>query len=148
MSMRREKHVARGINKRSTRQLAAVYNVVRKAHTHPSADEIYVQVRKLLPRISLGTVYRNLQRLGAEGRVRMLLLQERVARYDAVLTEHDHFVCQQCGRIEDIKLERDRQVNFSPLRDDGFTVVSHSLAIYGLCQRCGKGSQKNNGEIG
>jgi Fe2+ or Zn2+ uptake regulation protein len=140
MSMKREKHVTGEINKRTTKQLAAVYNVVRRSHSHPSADEIYVRVRKTLPRISLGTVYRNLQRLGAEGKIRMLLLQERVARYDAVLTEHDHFICQQCGGIEDIKLERDRQVNFLPLRDDGFTVVSHSLAIYGLCQKCGKGA--------
>jgi Fe2+ or Zn2+ uptake regulation protein len=140
--------VAGEISKRTTKQLAAVYNVVRKSHAHLSADEIYMQVRKILPRISLGTVYRNLQRLGAQGKVRMLLLGERVARYDAVLTEHDHFICQQCGRIEDIKLERDRQVNFSPLRDDGFTVVSHSLAIHGLCQRCGKELQEKHGEMG
>jgi hypothetical protein len=68
----------------------------------------------------------------------MFLLGERVARYDPMLAEHDHFVCQRCGRIEDILFDRDRRVNLAPLVDRGFTVTAHSLAIHGLCQPCGR----------
>jgi Fur family peroxide stress response transcriptional regulator len=133
------------MHKRTTRQLAAVYETVQGDHSHPSADEIYRRVRRTLPRISLGTVYRNLQRLVAEGKIRLFLLGERVARYDPMVAEHDHFICQQCGRVEDLLLERDRRVNLAPLRDKGFTVTAHSLAIHGLCQKCGLKQREKTG---
>ena len=132
-------------HKRATRQLAAVYESLQDDHSHPSADEIYRRVRSTLPRISLGTVYRNLQRLVAEGKIRLFLLGERVARYDPMVAEHDHFICQQCGRVEDVLLERDRRVNLDPLRNKGFTVTAHSLAIHGLCQKCGLKQRKKTG---
>ena len=69
-----------GIQKRATQQLATVYKALQGDHSHPSAVEIYQRVRQTLPRISLGTVYRNLQRLVEERKIRMLLLGERVAR--------------------------------------------------------------------
>jgi Fe2+ or Zn2+ uptake regulation protein len=84
-----------GIQKRATQQLATVYKALQGDHSHPSADEIYQRVRQTLSRISLGRVYRNLQRLVEERKIRMLLLGERVARYDPVLAAHDHFICQQ-----------------------------------------------------
>jgi Fe2+ or Zn2+ uptake regulation protein len=122
-----------GIQKRATQQLATVYKALQGDHSHPSADEIYQRVRQTLPRISLGTVYRNLQRLVEERKIRMLLLGERVARYDPLLAAHDHFICQQCGRVEDLLLEQGHQVNLQPLIERGFTVLTHSLAIHGLC---------------
>jgi Fur family peroxide stress response transcriptional regulator len=126
------------VHKRATRQLAAVYEALQGDHSHPSADGVYQRVRRTLPRISLGTVYRNLQRLVAEGKIRMFLLGERIARYDPMMAEHDHFICQRCGRVEDILLERNRQVNLAPVVNKGFTVTAHSLAIHGLCQKCGR----------
>jgi Fur family peroxide stress response transcriptional regulator len=132
------------VQKRATRQLAAVYEALQDDHSHPSADEIYQRVRRQLPRISLGTVYRDLQRLVEEGKIRVFLLGERVARYDPMLVEHDHFICQQCGRVEDIFLERDRQVNLAPLTEKGFTVTTHSLTIHGVCRKCGQGRQKKS----
>ena len=126
------------VHKRATRQLTAVYDVLRGDHSHPGADEIYERVRRALPRISLGTVYRNLQRLVEEGKIRMFLLGERVARYDPMVAEHDHFICQRCGRVEDVLLPRDRRVDLAPLVDRGFTITAHSLAIHGLCQKCGR----------
>jgi len=130
------------VHKRATRQLATVYEALQGDHSHPSADEIYQRVRRTLPRISLGTVYRNLQRLVAEGKIRMFLLGERVARYDPMIVEHDHFICQRCGQVEDILLERNRQVNLAPLLNRGFTITAHSLAIHGLCQKCGRARPK------
>ena len=130
------------VHKRASRQLAAVYTALRGDHSHPSADEIYQRVRRTLPRISLGTVYRNLQRLVEEGKLRVVLLGERIARYDPMIAEHDHFICQQCGRVEDVLLERDRQVNVAPLVAQGFTVTTHRLAIHGLCQQCRQRGQE------
>ena len=124
------------MQKRSTRQQTAVYETLRDDHSHPSADEIFLRVRKSLPRISLGTVYRNLQRLVEEGKIRMLFSGGRSVRYDPVLAEHDHFICQQCGQIFDMMLEDDRQENLTLLREQGFTIEAQSLSIHGLCRNC------------
>jgi len=132
------------VRKRLTRQLTAVYEALQSDHSHPNADEIYQRVRRTLPRISLGTVYRNLQRLVEEGKIRMFLLDERVTRYDPMIVEHDHFICQQCGRVEDVLLERNRQVNLAPLVNRGFTITAHSLAIHGFCQKCGREQPKKS----
>jgi len=125
------------IRQRTTQQLTVISAAIQGDHSHPSAEDIYRRVRKILPHISLGTVYRNLQRLVQEGTIQMLFLGERVARYDPTLTEHDHFICQQCGRVEDVWVNRDRQVDFAPLVREGFTIAAHSLAIHGVCQFCG-----------
>ncbi len=124
------------VHKRATRQLAAVYEALQGDPSHPSADEIYRRVRNTLPHINLGTVYRNRQRLVEEGKVHMVLLGDRVTRDDPVVAEHDHFVCQQCGHIVDVLLERNRHVALGPLVKQGFTIATHSLSVYGLCQNC------------
>jgi Fe2+ or Zn2+ uptake regulation protein len=124
------------IRKRATRQLEAVYEALQYDPTHPFADDIYRRVRKRLPRISLATVYRNLQRLVEDGKIRTILLGERSARFDPEISDHDHFVCETCGRIIDLFLERDRQVDLTPLAQAGFIVTSSNLTVYGRCQVC------------
>jgi Fur family transcriptional regulator, peroxide stress response regulator len=122
--------------KRATRQLEAVFQALQGDPTHPFADEIYRRVRKKLPRISLATVYRNLQRLVEAGKIRTVLLGERVARYDPETSDHDHFICESCGRVIDLFLERDRQVDLTSLASDGYIVTAHKLTVYGVCRAC------------
>jgi Fur family transcriptional regulator, peroxide stress response regulator len=122
--------------KRATRQLEAVFQALQGDPTHPFADEIYRRVRKKLPRISLATVYRNLQRLVEDGKIRTVLLGERVARYDPETSDHDHFICESCGRVIDLFLERERQIDLTSLANDGYVVTAHKLTVYGVCQVC------------
>jgi Fe2+ or Zn2+ uptake regulation protein len=122
--------------KRATRQLEAVFQALQDDPTHPFADEIYRRVRKKLPRISLATVYRNLQRLVEDGKIRTVLLGERVARYDPETSDHDHFICESCGRVIDLFLERERQVDLTSLANDGYIVTTHKLTVYGVCRVC------------
>ncbi|MSQ48144.1 MAG: transcriptional repressor [Deltaproteobacteria bacterium] len=128
----------RAIRPRTTPQLTVISTAIQGDHSHPSAEDIYLRVRKVLPRISLGTVYRTLQRLVREGTIQMLFFGERTARYDPTLEEHDHFICQQCGRVEDVRVEREQQMDFASLVRAGFTIAAHSLAIRGVCQLCGR----------
>ena len=130
--------MARDIRRRTTRQLTAVYETLQGDHSHPGAEEIHRRVRKLSPKVSLGTVYRNLQRLTAEGKIRTVYVGDRSARYDPTLEPHDHFICQRCGRVDDVWLKRDRRVNLAPLVNQGFTVIDQSLAIHGFCRQCGQ----------
>ncbi|MBI3797712.1 MAG: transcriptional repressor [Deltaproteobacteria bacterium] len=123
---------------RNTHQLQAVYQAVCQSSSHPSADEVYWHVRRNLPRISLGTVYHNLQRLVAQGKISVVLLGERTARYDPTTTAHAHFVCQQCGQVEDVFLSHTLLgIDLNVLARQGYRITAHNLLISGLCPTCG-----------
>ena len=130
----------RAASRRSTRQLARILETVERSGVeHPSAERVFETVRRSLPRISLGTVYRNLQRLAAEGRIGMAHLDGRAARYDPTPAPHDHFVCQGCGRIEDLA-PSPPMAGLRTARRAGHLVTSHALVLYGRCRPCREGS--------
>ncbi len=131
----------RSRGRRRTRQLALVLETVQKSGVeHPSADRVFERVRRLLPHISLGTVYRNLQRLAADGRIGVTYLEGRVARYDPTAAAHDHFVCQTCGRIDDLQPSHpDRSLEAAARA--GHVVTSHALVLYGQCSACCSGDR-------
>jgi Fe2+ or Zn2+ uptake regulation protein len=126
----------RGARKRTTRQLEQVFKALQGDHSHPFAHEIYRRVHRKLPRISLATVYRNLHSLVEEGKIRTLLLGAQVARYDPETREHDHFICERCGRVSDLFLKRTRRIDLTGLARDGYVVTTHDLTVYGICQTC------------
>jgi Fe2+ or Zn2+ uptake regulation protein len=105
----------RAARKRTTRQLEQVFKALQGDHTHPFAHEIYQRVHKKLPRISLATVYRNLHGLVDEGKIRTLLLDAQGARFDPETSQHDHFVCERCGRVVDLFLRQARRVDLSSM---------------------------------
>jgi Fe2+ or Zn2+ uptake regulation protein len=130
---------------RSTRQKEAILRAALSSGSHPTADMIYATVRRELPRISLGTVYRNLQRLVGEGRISLAPVQDeggRSARFDPETRPHDHFVCQRCKCIQDVPREGRGTVDLAALETQGFQVTSHTLAVYGLCPRCASAARR------
>ncbi|HVO24659.1 MAG TPA: transcriptional repressor [Candidatus Margulisiibacteriota bacterium] len=124
------------MKERRTRQLAAVEEVVNAAHDHPSAEEVYRRVRRKLPRVSLGTVYRNLQKLAAQQRIRVVQLAESATRYDGMLEEHDHFMCERCGAVSDLLRKHIPAPRLPPLHRVGYVVRRHALTYYGICPKC------------
>ena len=124
---------------RVTRQKEAILRAALHSGDHPTADMIYAEVRRELPRVSLGTVYRNLQKLVGEGRLSLAPVQDeggRSARFDPETRPHDHFVCDSCQRIYDIAREGDGAIDLRSFAERGFRVTSHTLALYGVCARC------------
>jgi Fur family ferric uptake transcriptional regulator len=87
---------------RKTEQRTVILEELRLCRNHPSADKLYLRVRKRLPRISLGTVYRNLELMASQGLIRRLQTVSGQKRFDPVTDEHCHFRCRACGKIEDI----------------------------------------------
>jgi Fe2+ or Zn2+ uptake regulation protein len=124
------------MKERRTRQLSAVADVVNAARDHPSAEEVHRRVRHKLPRVSLGTVYRNLQKLAAQQQIRVVQLANRAARYDGMMEEHDHFMCEQCGTVNDLPRKRSIRPASPSLGRAGYAVRSHALTFYGLCPKC------------
>ncbi len=121
---------------RTTRQLAAVLaTVATSGQEHPTAEQVFRRVRRTLPRISLGTVYRNLQRLVAEGRIGYASINDRVVRFDPTAARHDHFFCRHCGRIEDLHVPVPRR-SFAAVRRAGHAVQTHAVVLEGRCRWC------------
>lgn len=126
---------------RQTRQLAAVYDAVQSARDHPTAEDVFERVRGRLPRVSLGTVYRNLQKLVSQERIRIVHLADRTARYDGMLEDHDHFVCEQCGALTDLARRETAAPECTALRAAGYGVRTHAVTFYGRCPACGVSSR-------
>ena len=125
------------MKERRTRQLAAVAAIVNAAHDHPSAEEVHRRVRRKLPRVSLGTVYRNLQKLAVQQQIRVVQLADRASRYDGMLDEHDHFLCECCGAVSDLARTRSvARTTWPDLGRAGYAVRSHALTFYGVCPKC------------
>jgi Fur family transcriptional regulator, peroxide stress response regulator len=125
--------------RRATRQLAAVYDALAVSHDHPTADQIFRRVRRVLPRVSLGTVYRNLDKLREQGRLRVVRLEGGLAHYDAMIDAHDHFVCERCAAVVDLP-GHPRSLDVRPLRAAGYDVHWHTTALYGVCKACVPGT--------
>jgi Fe2+ or Zn2+ uptake regulation protein len=127
------------MGERSTRQRALVLAAVRASGTeHPTADRVFAQVRAELPRVSLGTVYRNLQRLVADGAIGVAHLDDRAARYDPTPAPHDHFVCDRCGRVDDLA-PGDPSGRLRAALAAGHAVRAHALVVHGACRDCRAG---------
>ena len=118
---------------RYSQQRERIYQAVRDSREHPTAQMIYDTLRPELPKLSLGTVYRNLQQMAAEGRLTQL--DGPVARFDAVLEPHTHLCCAHCGRVADGVLPYDAALDRTAMAD-GWTITGHSLTFTGICPAC------------
>ena len=87
---------------RYSKQRETIYEVLKNDWSHPNVDDIYTQVKQLIPDISLGTVYRNLNLLADHKRITRLDIGDGVIRFDARMDSHFHMICKQCGSIQDI----------------------------------------------
>ncbi|HWP60599.1 MAG TPA: transcriptional repressor [Candidatus Acidoferrales bacterium] len=128
--------------RRKTRQLEVIWEAIKDETSHPTADQIYEKVRKEIPNISLGTVYRNLQKLVAEQRLQVLKLS-RSQHFDPLVDRHDHFICESCGRVYDIFIAP-KDVIPPSLPAEGFKITSHQLSLYGTCEECARNPRASN----
>lgn len=124
---------------RMTQQRKVILEELRRCNTHPSADEVYEVVRKRIPRISLGTVYRNLEILVAQGEIQKLELGGAINRYDGVSKRHYHIRCIECGRVDDAPVAPLNQLEDELYGATVYTIIGHRLEFMGLCPKCAAG---------
>lgn len=123
-------------NLRMTPQRRVILEVLRKLRSHPSADEIYAMVRKRLPRISLGTVYRNLEILSELGEIQKIESGGSLKRFDGNPENHYHIRCTCCGRVVDAPVEVMAHIDEKIDGATEFAVFGHRLEFLGLCPEC------------
>jgi len=123
---------------RITRQRKVILEGLKNTTSHPTAGEIYDIVRQELPRVSLGTVYRNLEVLSRDGHIRKLDLYEGQKRFDGKTNPHYHMRCLSCGCIVDINLPPQTEIEKKVNIMNNCVVTGHKLEFSGLCSRCHK----------
>jgi Fur family ferric uptake transcriptional regulator len=131
-----ENGISRAKQRRSTPQRRVIHEELCAVASHPTAAELYDLVRRRLPRVSLGTVYRNLEVLHQDGLIRKLEFAGAETRFDGTLAPHDHVRCTACGHIEDVYEAVPGGRPAQPLELVGYRVTGHRLEYFGLCPDC------------
>ncbi len=125
---------------RMTRQRKLILEELRKIKRHLSADEVYEVVRKQLPRISLGTVYRNLEVLSELGEIQKLEYGGAVKRFDWNPAQHYHIRCLECGRIDDAPIPPLAHMESRLQGITDYQIDGHHFEFVGLCPVCAEKS--------
>ncbi|HYD47897.1 MAG TPA: transcriptional repressor [Terriglobales bacterium] len=126
------------MRERCSKQRVAVQRAVCDSRQHPTAHEVYDVVRRELPNVSLATVYRNLVRLVADGKLRAVHTGDLPVRYEGGLAEHGHFVCTVCGCIFDLSEDAGGSAR-NRLEAAGFRIDRAVITLHGACPSCTKG---------
>ena len=121
---------------RMTKQKRVILEVLKNTKSHPTADWVYDKVKKKIPNISLGTVYRNLNILKSQGEIMELNYGKGFSRFDGNPSNHYHFTCDLCGRILDVETPVVSYIEEEVIKTMGVKVHSHRLEFYGACQDC------------
>lgn len=122
---------------RFSKQRDMILNIVQETRSHPTADWVYSEVRKELPNVSLGTVYRNLGQL-VNNKSLLAINIGGTIHYDAYLDEHQHFQCKTCNNIYDIDVSMKDFV--SKVESKTNHIIDRcQIHLVGICENC-----KNN----
>ncbi|HKL12247.1 MAG TPA: transcriptional repressor [Halanaerobiales bacterium] len=122
---------------RMTKQRKTILQVLKNTDSHPTADWIYDKVKKDIPNISLGTVYRNLNLLAEKGKIDVINYANDQSHYDGNTENHYHFRCQKCGNVYDLNIDLfEKEINKIVDNNTEFKVNTHRLEFYGVCPDC------------
>ena len=121
---------------RHSKQRDVIMEFLSTRKDHPTADVVYMNVRKEFPNISLGTVYRNLTLLAELGEIQRLRLGDGMDHFDADTSPHYHFVCSECGSVIDLEMQSIESITeLAGAAFDG-KIAGHVTYFYGLCGNC------------
>ena len=115
---------------RNTRQKELILDIINKSYSHPNAYNIYLECRKEIPNISLGTVYRNLNTLLETNSIQKIKSTDNIDRYDKMIN-HSHFICNLCNKIIDIN----DKIDYNEYVGDN-KVLNCKITYEGICKNC------------
>jgi len=119
-----------------TRQRIQILQILKNTKIHPPADWVYEQARREIPHISLGTVYRNLNRLNQLGLIQRLSLGSSFDRWDGNTSPHSHLICKKCGKVWDINVPVNEDLVRQVERKTKFKVEKFKIDFHGFCSDC------------
>jgi len=134
-----------GRAQRNTRQRQVVLGALKGLTSHPTAAELYEIARARMPKISLGTVYRNLELLAQNGVIQKLQISGAEARFDGNPEQHYHVRCIHCERVDDVHNLPENFVQGQVQSLAGYDIVGFRLEFLGVCPDCQRGNDADRG---
>jgi Fur family peroxide stress response transcriptional regulator len=126
---------------RNSRQRRRILEILKGTKSHPTADWVYKKLKDEIPELSLGTVYRNLNVLLAQGYIEKLPFGSTFDRFEAKIKPHYHLVCDKCGVVEDFEMPEYKDINRKAEKLGSFKILRHRIDFFGLCKKCQKSDQ-------
>ena len=130
-------------NMRLTTQRQIILEELAKVTSHPTANDLYDIVRQRLPRIGLGTVYRNLELMAESGLILKLEVGGTQKRFDATINPHYHIRCTQCGKVDDIDIPMQHHINEIAAAACDYQILGHHIEFSGICENCTQKKKEN-----
>jgi Fe2+ or Zn2+ uptake regulation protein len=130
---------------RYSHQRERIFRAVMESCEHPTANMVYEQLKTDMPRLSLGTVYRNLNQLADAGRLKKIPLADGSCRFDKTREAHSHIVCEECGAVADVHLPSFQALEQAIETETDFSLKSYDVVLRGVCQRCRQRTEINVG---
>ncbi len=124
-----------------SKQRKSIKNFLVTRYDHPTAETVYLNIRREFPNISLGTVYRNLNLLAEIGEIQKLSPGIGPDRFDGNPAPHYHFICRHCGCVMDLTVSGLDHINILAGQDFDGEIEGHITYFYGTCPSC-KASEK------
>ena len=121
---------------RNSHQRDEIYRILKSTNIHPIAEWIYQKGKKKIPRLSLGTVYRNLNQLYQKGAIKKFTFGSSLEHFDGCISPHQHFVCKKCGRIYDLDLDLEKDLKSKTKKIRRFKVEEVEVEFRGACSNC------------
>ncbi|MDD4371975.1 MAG: transcriptional repressor [Anaerostipes sp.] len=118
-----------------SKQRDAIIAFLMTRKDHPTADTIYMNIKKEFPNVSLGTIYRNLALLSDRGDI-LKLSYDGADRYDACVDQHYHFICKECGEVTDLEMEPIDHINTIASASFKGRIDENVTYFRGVCEKC------------
>lgn len=126
------------LGSRLTSQRRIILDYLRSVYTHPTAEVIYKEVKKKLPQISFGTVYRNLNFLENHNFILSLKSADDYTHYDGNPADHCHFICMKCGQVYDLEDKKFKRQHTYCKKTSSGEICYCRTNYYGICKNCKK----------
>ena len=123
-----------------TKYEKAIYDRITISTEHLTVEQLYMELKKEYPRVSMATIYNNVNKLWKAGLIHKVSVENMPDRYDRAV-KHDHLVCQRCGRLADVSLD---DLSASLRRQLGGDFLSYDLKVFYLCPECRKREEDQN----
>ena len=123
---------------RYSRQREAILSYLKSSTEHPTAEMVYEKIKQEISNLSLGTVYRNLAFLVEIGEIIRIKSQDDIYHFDARIIDHYHWQCRKCGKVEDLNMQVELELNEKAGKAAGVKIDNHELCFFGICDECYK----------
>jgi Fe2+ or Zn2+ uptake regulation protein len=116
-----------------TKQRKLILEIIMSSSGHMTAEEIYMEAKKFMPSIAIGTVYRNLGLMAEAGQIRRIIVPNAPDRFDKSLLPHEHLICQNCGELSDISIS---DLKDYLVKQTGIEILGYDLCLRYICNKC------------